>query len=486
MLRIQNTLPIAMALLLGPLMASAQDQQQVSLSQLHQIVLEQQKTLDEQKKLLDEQTELIRTQAQSLQSLKAQVDQMSLTAGTLAPELSQEDLKMQERLRRVEEQIQRPPDTPEDVLTAGEFPGSIRIPGTNMAGKMGGFVRLGVVDSLDPIGSEDRFVVGTIPVGPTDSTAFNEGFVFSAKRSRLNLDMRMDSSVGQFRAFVEGDFAGAGGTDNYRLRHAYGQYNRVLLGQTWSTLMDTQAVPEELDFEGLNAQIQERQPLFRWTKGTVNQRTLAVGFEDPSPEITGGDGISNFPDFSFRVTQPRDWGHLQGGILLRQIVGELQDTEKRDKTFGWALTGSGNLSVKRFDARDNLKFQLSYGKGLGRYVNDLDSVGGLDAVFDPEGQLRAYPVFAGYLAYQHWWRRNPLGLFKDLRSTIVAGYVDVDSFDFEADDAYNRTFRNSLNLIWSPITAIDLGVEFLYGKKWTKDGESGKARQLQAMATFRF
>ena len=41
------------------------------------------------------------------------------------------------------------------------FPGSIRVPGTGMAQKFGGNVRIGVVDSLDPIGSTDRFVTGS-------------------------------------------------------------------------------------------------------------------------------------------------------------------------------------------------------------------------------------------------------------------------------------------------------------------------------------
>jgi hypothetical protein len=99
--------------------------------------------------------------------------------------------------------------TPADVRTAGEFPGSIRVPGTNMAGKVGGDVRLAIVNNFDPIGLGDQFIAGTIPVpgaaSSSDEPLF-EGTNISAKRSLLNFDMRMDSSVGLFRAFIEGDF----------------------------------------------------------------------------------------------------------------------------------------------------------------------------------------------------------------------------------------------------------------------------------------
>jgi hypothetical protein len=487
MFRFPHLVVLITVMLWSPLTLAAQEPQQLSLAELQQMVLTQQEMLEDQRQLIDRQTKDLETQARALQKLKTEVDRLAMTAGTEVPGLSPEELALQERLAKVEKQLESPPDAPENVLTAGDFPGSIRIPGTNMAGRVGGFVRLGMVYNLAPIGSDDRFVVATIPTEGNPVADFTEGFTISAKRSRVNLDMRMDSSVGQFRAFVEGDFAGQGGTDNYRLRHAYGQYNRFILGQTWSTLMDQLAEPEELDFEGLNAQINLRHPLTRWTKGLGNNRPFALGLEDPSPDITGGEGVSNFPDVVTRISKQRDWGHLQAGLILRQIVGEPEgEVDTEDRTFGWALTTSGNLDVKRWDERDSFKFQLNFGDGLGRYVTDLRSAGGKDAVFDPENRLKAYPVFAGYVAFQHWWRRNPLNLFRNIRSTWVLGYVGLDNFDFEPDEAYSKTLRSSMNVIWSPISQIDIGVEFLWGRKWVKDGSFGTATQVQSVATFRF
>ena len=46
-----------------------------------------------------------------------------------------------------------------------------------------------------------------------------------------------------------------------------------------------------------------------------------MGLEDPSPEVTGGDGVSLIPDLVARMGQDRTWGHLQRGLLIRQLVG---------------------------------------------------------------------------------------------------------------------------------------------------------------------
>jgi len=496
MSRIHTSVLIAIALLAGPPLAQAQDDdKQLTLSELQKLIEQQQKQLEKQQELLEEQSQTIKDQSDALKGLKTQLDQMSLNLGTKAPELSKDELALRERLSKVEEDLANPPDTPENVLTAGDFPGSIRIPGTGMASRFGGFVRLGVVYSLDPIGSKDRFVAGSIPVGDVSSDDFlNQGFVISAQRSRLNWDLRLDSSVGQFRAFVEGDFAGdgGGGSDVLRLRHAYGQYNRFILGQTWTTLQDQAAEPEDVDFEGLNAQVQTRQAQLRWTKGLGGNRPFALSFEDPSPSITGGTGISKFPDTIARITKKRDWGHLQLGAIVRSIAGFPVDdtgqelTNNEDSAFGWGLTFSGNLAIKKWDRRDNFKFQVSGGDGLGRYINDLGTVGGFDAVFDPDLNLETLQVLSGYVAFQHWWRRNPLGLFKAVRSTFVYGYVRVDDLDFLPEDFYRSTQRATVNYLWSPISEIDLGMEFLWGSRENKDRERNTAKQFQFVATFRF
>lgn len=488
---LQPGIAIALALFLTGAAAEAQ-QQSPELAQMREVLDRQQSLIESQSEAIElqrarieEQARQIDQQRELLLQVQTRLDELSMAKEGLQP--TGEEIAARERLAQVEEVVDKPPDAPKDVLTAGEFPGSIRIPGTNLAGQVGGFVRLGVVDSFDPIGSSDRFVVGSIPAAGTASGEEARRMAISAKRSRLNLDMRMDSSFGQFRAYIEGDFAGDGATDNYRLRHAYGQYEELLVGQTWSTLVDRRAVPEQLDFEGLNALINSRQALARWSGSTGSGMRWAVGIEDPAPQLTGGQGVSLIPDLIARASRDRRWGHLRGGILLRGLLGEPDGPGERVREAAWGVTMSGAVRA-RWNPRNRFRFQLNYGDGIGRYINDLASVGGQDAVFDPEGRLHPLPAFAGYVSYQHFWKSDLLGLslLRNLRSTFVYGLVNVENFDFQEPGAYDRTDRASFNLIWSPISSIDLGFEYLLGRRRNKDRSRGQAQQLQAVATFRF
>ena len=102
------------------------------------------------------------------------------------------------------------------------------------------------------------------------------------------------------RLFIESDFAGAGRT--MRLRHAFLQTNRFVVGQTWSTFSDPEADPIGIDFEGLNAISRFRQPVFRWTPSDTDSRyQWALALENPAPDLTGAQGVNFSPDFIARL-----------------------------------------------------------------------------------------------------------------------------------------------------------------------------------------
>jgi hypothetical protein len=110
-------------------------------------------------------------------------------------------------------------------------------------------------------------------------------------------------------------------------------------------------------------------------------------------------------------------------------------------TRAWALTLSGKTSIKTWDEGDHFIFQLSYGEGYSRYVNDLSSTNVPDAVFNVEtGKLCNLPVLSGYIATQKWWANAS-------RSNFNLGYVEVDNEDFQQPDEYKRTVRTSVNYI---------------------------------------
>src|SRR6185369_3322678 len=221
------------------------------------------------------------------------------------------------RIKKVEAATQKSPELPPDIVSAGEFPGSIRIPGSDAAIKFGARIRTAAVMTLDPLGTDDRFLTNSIPVGVPSTTGEAKRTNISARASRLNIEFRTPGGREEVRAFFEGDFAGVG--DQFRLRHAYAQYRGFIVGQTWSTFSDPWVEIEDLDFEGISSENVIRQPQLRywWTKG---KNRLAVAVETPQVSVTGGTGVNLVPDLIVReFFETKAGGHVQVAGVARQI-----------------------------------------------------------------------------------------------------------------------------------------------------------------------
>ncbi|MCK5362774.1 MAG: porin, partial [Gammaproteobacteria bacterium] len=340
------------------------------IRELREVLAEQNLQLSAQQELIDTQQEEIKKQRTLLQSVQAQLNR--LAANQMVNPI-QENAAQPQQSMGLDELVAA---QPESTSFGDDFKGSIPIPDSEAAIKIGGFVKMSGVYTLDPLGSDDRFVVGLIPVGDSNSDFDDSEVKVSARQSRLGIEIRDSTSYGPLRAFVEGDFAG--NNDTYRLRHAFGQFRQFLAGKTWSTMVDNRATPEEIDFEGINGRIQVRQTQLRYFPKFGRNLDLLIGLEDPAPDVTGGQGVSQYPDFvaSVRRNWSKRW-HVKSSLLLRQIEAKWDlDSSVADSTFGWGLSVSGKVGLEIGDERDNILFQLNYGDGIGRYINDLQEVGG--------------------------------------------------------------------------------------------------------------
>ena len=264
---------------------------------------------------------------------------------------------IEQRLEAIEKSVQRTPEMLAGAVSAGEFPGSIRVPGTDAAFKVGGQARMTLVHTLAPLGVDDRFITSSIPVEHADGRG-GPRTTYSPSASRLNLDLRSPSRIGDVRTFIEWDFAGSGNTA--RLRHAFIQARRWTVGQTWSTFSDPEAEPIGIDFEGLNAISLFRQPQIRFTQPLRDNLNVSLAVENPAPDLTGAQGVNVTPDFIGRlrweptegVPGPHLLGrtaHVQAAILVRTLRGEVTDQpETTLSTGGFGANISGVL-VPRWD-----------------------------------------------------------------------------------------------------------------------------------------
>jgi uncharacterized coiled-coil protein SlyX len=476
------------------------EEQRALILDLKLLIVDQQARIAQQEARLAEQDARIEAQTDALAADKIRLAEMEARLATLTEQmqavqaelpaaLAQQDLA--ERLKAVEEASEKTPELLAEAV-AGEFPGSIRIPGTDAAIKFGGRVRTAGVFTLDPLGSEDRFLTNSIPVEPDDAGAGKGSrTTFSANTSRFNVDVRTPTGRQYMRAFLEGDFFGSDASEkrtNFRLRHAFARFKGILVGQTWSTFSDPAADHQDLDFEGINGENVIRQPQFRYTWQVGDDLSVAAAAETPEVSLTGGKGVNVVPDLVGRaVWTIKETGHLQTAVVLREIRGEWdQDPGRVQSDFAWGATFSGVVPFRYFDLTDRLIFQLNLGRGIARYINDLNSLGGQDAVFDADGNLEALFVEGGYVDFEHQWKRWETTRVMNLRSSVIWSYVFVHNLSYQPDDAYRRTSRLSVNLVFSPIERIDIGAEYIYGKRVNKDGQSGTAGQVQIVGIFRF
>jgi len=497
--RLSSAAALALVLYLGqPALAQQPTSETPSLQDLARL-------FEEQRKLVEEQRALLEAQGREIADLRKRLEEtgaLALASHNQLAELEQKpgeasvSSAVEQRLAQIEQDVLKIPELTETTVTAGEFPRSFRIPGTDAALRFGGLVRMNTIKSLDALGTDDRFVTSSIPIAGSEAAGKGERTTYSARPSRVNLDLRTPTGVGAMRAFVEGDYAGSG--NSFRLRHAYGQWRGFTLGQTWSTFSDPEAEPDGIDFEGLNAISLFRQPQIRFTHPLSERLALALAAENPAPDISAADGspvqgVNQVPDLVLRLRWTpgektfapgslgllRGGGHVQAALLLRQVRGEYEP----NATLSTGAVGyhiSGRLRTPWRGGRDHIPFATAAGWGIGRYITDLGSLGGQDAVYDPAANtLEALPVASAYVGYEHWWSNTA-------RSTATWGTVWVDNLPVQAGDALQRTDRATLNLSWSPIPRIDLVSEFLWGRRINKDGQRGQARQIQVGTTFRF
>ncbi len=336
--------------------------------------------------------------------------------------------------------------------------------------KFGGYVKVDLIHDFDEIGSTDSFDPRTIP---TDDES-NPGTAnrIHARETRVNLDLRGPTSIGPFRAFVEGDFFSD--QNGFRLRHAYGTVGPVLGGQTWSTFMDEDAMPQTLDFESPIAMPLIRQGLIRFTHDFEDGSYAAIAVEDPDSDVLTPAGVAGeveepTPDLTGRLRWKNELGHVQLGLFAGTARFD-PDAGPADTVFLWGL----NLATKITTVdRDNAIVQVTYGDGVGRYR------GGITAAPDANGELEPVEVLAFLVGYQHHWS-------DEFRSNVCYSWGAGDVPAGAPLTTTEELEYLAANLIWQFCDRAWTGIEYLYGGRETADTRQGEAHRVQMSIRFDF
>ncbi len=224
---------------------------------------------------------------------------------------------------------------------------------------------------------------------------------------------------GDVTGFIEMDFLGGGGNEvisnsaHPRLRHAFIKYKNILAGQTWTTFMNTSAIPESADFAGATVGLAFiRQGQIRYTNGGFQ-----VALENP--ESYGGDTANDdMPDVIARYNFKGDWGNISVSGLARSLTSPLGNDET---SFGASIAGRIKTTGK-----DDIRFQFHQGE-LARYVGIAVAK---DFAGEEVDELTSYLV-----SYRHFWNES-------LRTTVLYGSAESDITDAERTQWSINLFKN--------------------------------------------
>jgi len=443
-------------------------------------------------RIIEAQQQQIEAQAKALAALQTRVDRLTressatrevLNKGKDVVEATQKEAEGAKReadmaLREVEA---IDPGREEDRMPDQDFM-HFRVPRTETVVTVSGFAKGSVIHDFDGIASPTEFITSAIVVDGKPSGVPDSRTSFTANDSRFVIGSATPTGIGRLSTFISADFFG--NTDStspkLRLRQAFGQLDDFFLGgslrvgQSWSTWDDVPSLPETLDFQGPNGSQQGRKPLVRWARDVDNRLAFRAAIEDPDSSIENGTGRTRWPDGVLALNYRGEWGHLKPAILFRDVCAEAPDSGMKSE-FGWGASLSSTIHLPILGKKDNLKFQLVYGRGIGSYMNEDD----VDDGVLKGAELKLLPVFSGFGAVQHWWMEG-------LRSNAVFGWVDVDNQDAEPGGALNRTLYLAGNLIWSPVRQMDIGGEILWGQRKNRDRASGAATRIQFSAKYKF
>lgn len=328
----------------------------------------------------------------------------------------------------------------------------------------------------------DFYVPNSIPVstGGADSREF---FDAHAKETRLFLKTETALDGHKLGTHIEFDFIVSQGTGNeivtnaYNpgLRRAFLTFDNWLVGQEWSTFQNLGALPETLDFVAFPSEgtVFVRQAQLRYTLGAFQ-----FALENPETSVlpngggtVAGSGDGTLPDAVARYNFKLGGSELSVAGLLRQL--KVENAGGADDTAtGGGISLSGRIPL----GQDDLKFMVTHGEGIGRYV----ALGtAADTVIDGT-DIDRIGITAGYVAYKHQWTPK-------LRSTLTASTFSADNEIALTGGAVTKSVTSfSGNLLYSPVAKLSFGVEYRHAEREVESGADGSLDRLQFSTKYSF
>ncbi|MGE8652259.1 MAG: DcaP family trimeric outer membrane transporter [Acinetobacter gandensis] len=327
-------------------------------------------------------------------------------------------------------------------------------------------------------GADDDFGnVSKVGAGGTNPALVNDKLRATAKTTRFGLDFTApvggDNKVG---GKIEVDFADASGSnDGLRLRHGYLTFNNWLFGQTTSNFLSSHA-PEMIDFATNVGGGTTRIPQVRYNYKLAPDTQLFVSAEEGDSKGTvAADPTYRLPNLTAKLTQGFAAG--KGTASARALVENYKSKAADDTETAWGVAAGASYAVT-----DQLKLNgdVSYVEGNSNYLYGSNTAYVVDANGDIEqNKFTAVQIGATYKFNEK------------LRSTLAYGALFADDGSAYANAVANANANEEvqqawINIIYAPVKPVELGIEYINGKRKAFDGNSYNDDRVGLMAKYSF
>ena len=340
---------------------------------------------------------------------------------------------------------------------------------------------LGSVRALFNFSSEDmRDQLSFNPYDvPTGSVVKAPNSFASLAQSRLGFEItRRTKAIGDMFIRLEADFNGANG--NFRIRHAYGQFKHLLVGQTWSMFSNVSFLPATVSSSGPPGAMTLRTPQARFT-GTINKELRwAAGVEYATLDLGIPDSVDVsilqvIPDIAGRINFKTDNLSIQAALLITTISGrDTLNSINYQFGLGGTVAAKYNVSLNTI-----LYASFTSGRTISSFVNVFRHRGE-DAFYDPTSQNYHGAVStSGYLALYHQWP-------KTFSSSVSFGIANLTNREFQLSTDYNYSYDIMLDVFWQPAEGARLGLEYVFGQRYDFGTTRGAGSRVSALLYYDF
>lgn len=333
-----------------------------------------------------------------------------------------------------------------------------------------------------PISNPNLFMPVNIPM--TIAPGNGGQFHLNAQQSNIYLNVvALPGTKDQIGAYVQFYLTG----NNYApsLQYAYLKYRGFTVGYNFSLFSDLAATPATIDFQGPNAftGMLHCNASYEKSFGKNNGWTAGIGLDMTAASITNATNTATVnqrvPDIPFYIQ--KNWaggnGWLRASGIIRNLYYRDLVAQKNVDKVGWGVKLSGSTPIY-----GNLSgcWQAVYGKGIASYIQDLGGAG-MDLMPDPNnsGRLEAVKAWAAYGALRYDFSPK-------VYTDFIYSHVRTYAHDFaDSSSDWNSGYRYAqyvgANIFYQVNSIVQVGAEYLYGRRVDFDGMQAHDNRLEAM-----